>query len=267
VVAETDGGQAAMQGDAVRDLPHESGRERDARCDLASLLAASPIPAEELVDNLGLYLGRRELMDLLAMDALYRRILDVPGVVMEFGVRWGRHLGVLTALRALYEPYNVHRRVVGFDTFSGFPDVSDADRGSRHAVPGGLAVSPGYLGHLERVLAVHESTEALSHVRRTICVAGDVRQTLPRYLADNPQTVVALAYLDLDLYEPTRSVLGAIRPYLTGGSVVAFDQVGHAKWPGETRAVREVLGTYRLRLELLPGFPGPVFVRWTGGPD
>jgi hypothetical protein len=42
------------------------------------------------------------------------------------------------------------------------------------------------------------------HIRRTLIVQGDVRETLPRYLADNPHTVIALAYFDLDLYEPTR---------------------------------------------------------------
>ncbi|MGH3318905.1 MAG: hypothetical protein ACRDN9_01775 [Streptosporangiaceae bacterium] len=56
---------------------------------LAALLASTPIPDEELTDNLALYLGRRSLMDVLALDALYRKILSVPGVVMEFGAGWG----------------------------------------------------------------------------------------------------------------------------------------------------------------------------------
>lgn len=33
--------------------------------------------------------------------------------------------------------------------------------------------------------------------------------------------VEALVYLDLDLYEPTRDTINAIRPYLTKGSVLA----------------------------------------------
>lgn len=126
---------------------------------------------------------------------------------------------MLTALRAIYEPYNVHRRVIGFDTFTGFPDISEVDRVNRHAKPGGLPVTPDYQDHLERVIAAHEAMDALGHVRRTFSVAGDVRETLPQYLEANPQTVIALAYFDLDLYEPTRVVLEAITPYLTEGSV------------------------------------------------
>jgi hypothetical protein len=154
--------------------------------------------------------------------------------------------------------------VIGFDTFAGFPDVSEADHGSRHAVAGGLPVTDGYLDHLEQVLAAHEAADPLGHVQRTLCVAGDVRDSVPRYLEQNPQTVVALAYFDLDLYEPTRAVLRAIAPYLSVGSVLAFDQLGHAKWPGETLAMREMLGTSCPRLRLIPGFPTPAFLRWEG---
>jgi hypothetical protein len=245
-------------------MPYESGAERTARAELAALLASSPVPAPELIDNLALYLGRKPLMDLLAMDTLYRKILRVPGVVMEFGVRWGRHLGALTALRAVHEPYNVHRLVVGFDTLTGFPSVAEVDRANPHAVPGGLAVPPGYAAHLERVLAVHESANPVGHVRRAFCLVGDVRETLPRYLHDNPQTVVAFAYFDVDLYEPTRDVLRAVVPHLTVGSLVAFDQIGDPRWPGETAAVREVLTTTGVRLQTLPGFPTPAFLRWPG---
>jgi hypothetical protein len=112
---------ASVGDGSVLTEPHESPSEREARLKLAASLARSPIPSEELIDNLALYLGRRQLADVLAFDAIYRRILRTAGVIMEFGTRWGRHLGLLTTLRARYEPYNVHRRILGFDTFAGFP--------------------------------------------------------------------------------------------------------------------------------------------------
>ena len=166
-------------------------------------------------------------------------ILDVPGVVMEFGVHRGRHVATLTALRGVHEPYNPHRRIIGFDTFTGFPEVTAVDAISRSAVPGRFAVAADYPEHLRDVLDAHEDSEPLRHIQRTLLVQGDVRDTLPRYLEQNPQTMVALAYFDLDLYEPTRDALRVVLPYLTGGSVLAFDELGHAKWPGETAALRE----------------------------
>jgi hypothetical protein len=241
-------------------LPHESDHERSVRQRLAHLLATTPIPADELVDNLALYLRRQPLTDLLSLDALYRMILDVPGTIMEFGVYRGRHLAALTALRGVYEPYNPHRRIIGFDTFAGFPDVSEVD--SPAAVISKFAVTDDYPNHLHEVLDVHEEGEHLSHIRRTLIVQGDVRDTLPSYLDQNPHTVIALAYFDLDLYEPTRDMLNAIRPYLTKGSVLAFDELAHAKWPGETVALRDALGLDHGQLHTFAGRATPAYLRW-----
>jgi len=256
-------GDNVINNDADRRiLPHESDHERAVRQQFASLMTATPIPPDELVDNLALYLRRQPLTDLLSLDALYRMILDVPGVIMEFGVHRGRHLAALTALRGVYEPYNPHRRIVGFDTFTGFPDLADIDTTSPSAVAGRFALAGDYPRHLREVLDAHEHGEHLRHIQRTVIVQGDVRETLPRYLADNPHTIIALAYFDLDLYEPTRDTIKAIRPYLTRGSVLAFDELAHAKWPGETAALRDTLGTDHGPLRSVPGRPTPVYLRW-----
>lgn len=244
-------------------LPREPDMERAVRHQLAALLAHTPIPHEELVDNLSLYLRRQPLTDVLTLDRLYTMILDVPGAIMEFGVHYGRHLAAFTALRAIHEPYNPHRRIVGFDTFTGLPQPGVIDSRSSTAVAGRFRTPPNYPPHLREVVAAHERNEHLGHIRRTLVVEGDIRETLPHYLEQNPHTVIALAYFDLDLYEATRDTLITIQPYLTDGSVLAFDELGHAKWPGETAAVREVLGLDHAPIRILPGRATPAYLRWS----
>nr|WP_199714796.1 class I SAM-dependent methyltransferase [Micromonospora radicis] len=209
---------------------------------------------------------RHQLVDLLSMDALYRMSMRVPSVVMEFGVFHGRHLATFTALRSIYEPYNSTRRIIGFDAFTGFPDLADLDRVSPSASLGRFATPAGYAGHLRDVLATHESLDPLAHIQQTMVIEGDVRETLPAYLSENPQTIVSLAYFDLDIYEPTRKALDAIEPYLTDGSILAFDEIAHPKWPGETRALRESIGVKGLELRMLDvqGREAPIaYARWT----
>jgi 3-O-methyltransferase len=244
-------------------VPHESEQERDVRERLTKLLTETPIPPKYLIDNLTVYLRRHQLTDLLSMDALYRMIPEIPGVIMEFGVLHGRHLVALTALRSIYEPYNSLRRIIGFDTFTGFPDINDVDRASPSAVAGRFAVPEDELGHLREVIAAHEASEPFGHTQRTFVIQGDVRETVPRYLAENQETVIALAYFDLDLYAPTKDLLQAIRPHLTRGSILAFDELAHPKWPGETTALREVLGIDYGRLRQIPGREPPViYLEW-----
>src|SRR5690606_12519513 len=86
-------------------------------------------------------------------------------------------------------------------------------------------------------------------------VRGDASQTLPAYLEKHPETIVALAYFDFDLYTPTRDCLEAVLPHLTKGSVLAFDELNMPEFPCETLALREVLGLSRYAIRRDPSNP------------
>jgi hypothetical protein len=61
-----------------------------------------------------------------------------------------------------------------------------------------------------------------------------------------------LAYFDFDLYKPTKECLEAIKPRLTKGSVVAFDELNDPDSPGETLALMEVFGLENITLKRYP---------------
>jgi Macrocin-O-methyltransferase (TylF) len=251
------GSTDAKDGRSVR--PHLSRQQRDAAIRLAGLLQDSPIPPLELPRNLSLYLSREHLGDLVTTVELYRRILDVPGEVMEFGVRWGRRLAVFVALRELLEPHNYTRRVVGFDTFSGFPRIRREDGDHPKLKEGSLSVTDGFVSHLSAVLETHERESLDCHVERFQLCVGDAPDTLGAYLEVHQEALISLAYFDLDLYEPTRTCLELVLPRMGKGSVLAFDELSQLNFPGETRAMREVLHLRDLRLERFPFHPYPVF--------
>lgn len=255
----------ALRSSAVADLETKtssfsSDEELDRRISFADLLAETPIPPGELLSNLALYLKRQDLSRVLFLDRLYRGILNVHGVVMEFGVRWGRDLALFQSLRGIYEPYNYSRRVIGFDTFEGFPSVHEKDGHGPAIEPSAYAVSEGYDHYLERVLDYHEAESPIAHIRKFELVKGDAAIEVSRYLERQPETIIALAYLDLDLYEPTRACLEAIRPRLTKGSVIGFDELNCPDFPGETAAVIETLGLDRYAIKRDPGMPFASYV-------
>jgi hypothetical protein len=236
-----------------------SAGERSARDRLYGLFEGCPIPPAERLANLGLFVNRQSLARALFLHDLYRRIVTVDGVVIELGVRWGQTLALFTSFRGMYEPFNYTRRIIGFDTFEGFPSVHDQDRPSGVSAVGGYAVTEGYDSYLRAVLDCHEQESPVAHIPKYELVKGDAVETLPSYLEAHPETVVALAYFDLDLYEPTRACLEALRPHLTRGSVLGFDELNCPQFPGETLAVREVLGLDGLRLERSPLVSYPAF--------
>ena len=73
------------------------------RTELCDRLLDSPIPRHELIRNLGLYMLPMEVRRTLFFSELYQQIVNVPGVIMEFGTRWGQNLAImqLPALRPI----------------------------------------------------------------------------------------------------------------------------------------------------------------------
>lgn len=228
----------------TRAAPHQ----QDARRKLGDLFANSPLPREQLLVNLGMYMRSSVLAKTLYINELYQKILPVPGVIMEFGVWWGANLCLFESLRAVHEPYNHTRKVIGFDTFTGYPAIGDEDGHSEVAQVGTYTTGDNYDEYLSHLLDYHQRENVTGHIKKYEIVKGDVTETIDRYLADHPETIIALAYFDLQLYEPTKKCLEAIRPHLTRGSVVALDELNCDEFPGETRALRETWGLDRYRL-------------------
>jgi hypothetical protein len=228
---------------------YRSPDEETVRAELVRLFSESPIPRHELVANLGLFLTSKNLARVLVMHHLYEQIVDVQGVVMEFGVRWGQNIALFAALRGILEPFNRHRKIIGFDTFEGFRGIGAKDARDHDVIrPGGLAVPAGYETYLAQVLGVIERDNPMSHVKKFDIRKGDASIEITRYLEECPETIVALAYFDLDIFEPTHACLTAIKPHLVRGSVLGFDELNDHDSPGETAALIETFGLNNIRL-------------------
>lgn len=229
-----------------------STEEVTAYQELTKMLSECPIPSSEILANLMLFMTRPSLSHLLFIHDLYHRILTVPGIVVEFGTRYGRNLALFTTIRTIYEPHNFGRKIVGFDTFAGFPSVVPQDGVYEGVTVGSLSVTPEYESYLERLLAIHEKLAPRSHLKKYEVFKGDVNETLPEYLAAHPETIIALAYFDLDLYEPTKKCLALIKNHLTKGSVIGFDELALAEFPGETLALKEEFGISNCEIKRNP---------------
>jgi hypothetical protein len=229
-----------------------SSEENKRRNDFFEIFCESPIPDDQLLSNLGLYINSKTLSRLMFMNHLYEQITDVMGVVMEFGTHWGSNLAQFAALRGIYEPFNRHRKIIGFDTFEGFLKIDPQDGNSELMHVGHLKLPNNYSSYLEKIMNFHEEENPISHIKKFEICEGDATQELPNYLERNPETIVALAYFDFDVFEPTKKCLEAIKPRLVKGSVIGFDELNDPDSPGETLALMEVFGLNNIKLKRFP---------------
>lgn len=233
---------------AIMTKTYVSSTEQEARKNIIELFRQCPIPDKEVLSHLGLFIKRQDLSRILFMHELYQKILDVHGVIMEFGVRWGQNLAIFESLRGILEPYNHNRKIIGFDTFEGFPSVHEKDGDSDIIREGAYSVTEGYESYLENILNFHESESPISHIKKFQLVKGDATIMIADYLKQNPETIISFAYFDFDIYSPTFKCLEAIRGHITKGTIIGFDELNHHDFPGETLAFKEVLGLDRYKI-------------------
>ena len=157
-------------------------------------------------------------------------------------------------LSSILEPVNYLRQIIGFDTFSGFAGLDKKDGGgtSEHLRSGGFDAGEDAETDLRQAIDLYDVNRLMNHIPKVSLVRGDVGQTLPAYLEENPHLVVALLHLDADLYEPTRATLELLRPRMPRGAIIVFDELNMKLFPGETLATMEVLGVDNLQLRRFP---------------
>ena len=225
-----------------------SDTEKINRDELTNLLKTCPIPEDQLLANMGIFLTSKNLSRILFMNDIYQKVVEVPGIVMEFGTRWGQNTTIFSTLRGIYDPFNRHRKVVCFDTFTGFPNVTVEDGTSELMKVGSVSTTQNYEEYLAKVLSCHEKLNPIEHLKKFEIVKGDVMETLPKYLKEYPETIISLAYFDMDLYQPTKSCLRSIRERMPKGSIVAFDELSDKDSPGETLALMDTHGVFNVTL-------------------
>ena len=229
-----------------------SNTEKDVFKEFTAHFKSSPLPDEEILANMGLFLTSKNLSRIIFFYKIYKKILNNHGIIMEFGVRWGLSLSIMSALRGIFEPFNRHRKIVGFDTFEGFKGISGKDGSLCKCVDGSFSVSGGYENYLDKILSMQEQLNPMPHIKKYEIVKGDVVKTLPEYFNKHPETIVSLAIFDLDIYGPTKAALEAVKPHLAKGSILVFDELCDDIFPGETIALNEVFGLKNVEIERFP---------------
>lgn len=217
---------------------------------LLDLYLKSPVPDNEKLENLGLYLTTKNFSRMLFFNEIYKEILNTEGVIMEFGIRWGQNLSILVALRGAYEPYNIKRKIIGFDTFEGFLDESKIDDG-KYPV-GSHKLPKNYSNYISDLLKHLEQENPASHIKKYEIIKGDASKTLKTYLDKATETIVSFAFFDMDIYKPTKKCLSLIKPHLAKGSILAFDELNCDMARGVTPALKEVFNLNKIKIKRFP---------------
>lgn len=231
----------------------------DARMEIFQQMNAYQATDEEKERSLGLFLRGSLLARIFAIADIYKQIVDIPGAIFDIGTWRGQTAVVCENLRAIFEPLHFNRRIVCFDTFEGYKGFSERDKATALHQDGTYALSGiDYAQFLSELLVLHEKTNAMGHNHgKHKVIQGDCRETIPHFFEETPNEYVALAFFDVNSYEPTLQAFEQVWAHLVPGGIVAFWQLTRNTIPAEARVYAEkILRSYPHKLHRSATYPG-----------
>jgi hypothetical protein len=236
-----------------QEVAVEGGLRTSAEADEAGKLKdcfdKNPETWEVKMENFPKYARRQNLTRFIALYEIFKQVVDVKGSIVECGVFRGFGTMTWAKLSAILEPVNLTRRIYGFDSFSGFPDVAEIDNvGVASNVKPGDLYADSY-DEILQLAQINDSTRFLGHVPKVNLIKGDATETIPKFVEENPHILISLLFLDFDLYEPTMAALEHLVPRMPKGAIIAFDELDNPLWPGETAAMLEYFRDNRLEIK------------------
>ena len=187
--------------------------------------------AFEYENNFYLSCGITRISKILSHYEIYKMIKEVPGEIIECGVFKGASYLRFAMFREIFgNPFS--KKIIGFDTFSKFPETTFQDdnkaRNKFINSAGSDSISK------EQLLKILDNKGLNKHVD---LIEGDITETVPSYVKANPELKISLLNLDTDIYEPAVTILEHLYPKITKGGILMLDDYG--THPGETKAVDE----------------------------
>lgn len=167
------------------------------------------------------------LSKMLARVELFKKIINIPGDIVECGVFKGTGMLLWLKLVKIYCPNSI-KKVVGFDMFKKqdlLDSLNEQDRKSMEHLFDYASNNNLTVKQLTNML-----TEYKFDVNKYDIVDGDISNTIYEYIKDKPGFRISLINLDLDLDKPTYEVLTAIWDRIPKGGVIIFDEYSIDRW-------------------------------------
>jgi hypothetical protein len=216
---------------------------------------------EVIAQNILLYIKRYRLTRLLTLYEMFKPTINLPGDIVELGVFRGESLLTFARMLECFCMGDRTKRIFGFDHFRGLQKLREQDGRDFPEVDkkAGGWCGRSYYEELSKLIQLFDADRFMPLKQRIVLIEGDVIDTVPQFVKDNPGVRISLLHFDLDLYEPTKVGLEYLYDLVVPGGVIIFDEYAFHEFPGETQAVDEFMAKRKIcpDLERFEWFSNP----------
>lgn len=207
---------------------------------LEVLIAEAGFSLQDVLQHFPAFIARRSVPTFVALYELFKLVQFIPGSIVELGVYRGSGMMTFAHLLETFCAQDESRLVYGFDHCQGIvahDQAIDSDLKPWIDNVLGELKNPEHL--LSRLIDIQNQDNLRQGFKRSHFINGDICETIPQFIKDNPHLKLSLIHFDVGLYAPTKAALETLYPHLVKGGVVCFNGYGMRPWEGEARAIEE----------------------------
>jgi hypothetical protein len=177
----------------------------------------------------------------------FNKTKNIPGDIVEIGVFKGSGIASFSKFLEIYCP-NSNKKVIGFDIFKN----NDQEILNKYDENEKINMNTVYSRVDETELTLQSVTKNLDNMnihKKYILIEGDVEETLPEFIKNNPGFRISLLYIDCDLDKPTYYSLKYLWDRVLPGGIIIFDEYEYHSFSesvGVDRFLKENNITYNI---------------------
>ena len=183
----------------------------------------------ELISNYGLYSGDTNLFKTLTIYDIVKRIKNIKGDIIEFGV-WKGNTSLL--IKKILDIYKIKKKIYLFDHFKGLIHFTKNDSKK------GLKFRNKYIGNKKFIKEIIK----FFNFKKIYIIDKDGTKLTEKFFTGK---IFSLVIIDVDLYEPSIKILNSIEKNLTRKGLIVFDEGNSKVWSGEKKAMDNFLKKYK----------------------
>ena len=209
--------------------------------EVQKLIGEKSLTTEDILLNYLSFIRRRDLPRLLAHYEIFKKVMNLPGSIIEVGVYKGSGLFTWANFLETFCPGDRNRMAFGFDDFEGYNKYSEHDINFKKFIEDEDHFLISDYDFMSRLLDLKTEDNLLPGVKRAEIINGDVLDTIDKFLVQNVGLRVCLLYVDAGLYRPTRLALEKFYDLVVPNGIIAFNGYGQVPHEGEGKALDEFI--------------------------
>jgi hypothetical protein len=210
------------------------------------------MPCQSIYDSFNNFIFSNDIKllgKLLYRYDFFKKIINLPGDIVEIGVFKGTGIATFSKFVEIFCP-NSNKKIIGFDIFDKDDGIKILEKDSTIDKE---TMSVVYSKVNDNVLSYESVQSRLNNMsidNKYMLIKGDIEDTIPIFLQNNPGFRISLLYIDVDLERPTYYSLKYLWDRILPGGIIVFDEYEYHKF-SESNGVDKFLKEFNIEYNVV----------------